>query len=306
LSKWTSGLSIVNPATNIPYGGSGSFDQNYTGGSAVYFDATTGILIQLYHGEQWFGGSGAPFYSAHGLAYSKDFGNHWTKLGEVVSPQSARVNNGANCQAEVGTGSLVVEGSYLYDYFTDTQAGCGSLYLSVARAPIASVIAAAQAGAPFTSGSGTLFMKYTGSGTWNGNGVTDLANPQNGGGASTQIGPASVNAFEPVVRYNSYLSEYLLCYSNDFTDIECSWSADGLTGWTSPQVIVSGGSAPPNALYYPSLLNTGGGDPQALGQSFSLFWVQPFGNWSNSNLNSAVLSIGERPPPPVLNQPTVN
>ena len=305
LNTWSSGLTLDTPTTNIPFGGSGAFDQNYTGGGAVYYDSTTGILVQLYHGEQWFGGSGSPFYSAHGLAYSTDFGNHWTKLGEVVSPQSARVNNGSNCQAEVGTGSLVVVGSYLYDYFTDTSAGCGSLYLSVARAPIASVVAAAQAGTTFTSGPGTLFMKYTGNETWNGDGVTDLANPQNGGGASTQIGPTSVSALEPVVRYNSYLSQYLLCYSNDFTDIECSWSADGLTGWTSPQVIITGGSAPPNAIYYPSLFNTSGGDPQTLGQNFSLFWVQPFGTWSNSNLNSASLSVGQRPLPPILNQPIV-
>jgi hypothetical protein len=311
LNTWTSGLSSDAPATNISLGGSGAFDQNYAGGGAVYYDSASGYLIQLYHGEQWFGGSGSPFYAAHGLAYSTDFGSHWTKLGEVVSPQSARVNNGANCQSEIGTGTLLVVGSYLYDYFTDNATGCpGNLYLSVARAPIASVIAAAKSGTPFTSGAGTLFMKYTGNGTWNGNGVTDLANPQNGGGASTQIGPTPLNGgvvLEPNVRYDSYLSKYLLCYSNDFTDIECSFSADGVTAWTAAQAIITGGSYSSNAIYYPTLFNTGGGDPQTLGQTFSVFYVEPLFNppWTNTNLYSTTLNVGQQPLPPVLAQPTV-
>ena len=184
LNTWTSGISLDTPATNIQFGGSNAFDQNYVGGGAVYYDSASGYLIQMYHGENWFGGSGGgPSYAALGLAYSTDFGNTWNKLGEVISPQSARVNGGVDCQADVGVGTLLVVGSYFYAYYTDTPTNCGNLALAVARAPIATVIAAAEAGTPFTSGIGTLFMKYTGSGTWNGDGVTDLANPQNGGGS---------------------------------------------------------------------------------------------------------------------------
>lgn len=297
LNSWASGLIRDTPAANLSYGSSGAFDQNYAGGGAIYYDSASGYLIQLYHGEQWFGGSGSPFYSTHGLAYSTDFGNHWTKLGEVVSPQSARVNGGAKCQAEIGTGTLLAIGSYLYDYFTDTGTGCSHPYLSVARASITSVIAAAKAGTPFTEGAGSLFMKYTGDGTWNGDGVTDLANPQNGGGASTRIGPTPLNGgdvLEPNVRYDSYLNNYLLCYSNNFIDIECSFSPDGITAWTSPQAVVTGGSESSNAIYYPTLLNTRGGDPQVLGQSFSVFYVAPFFNptWTKTKLYSTELSVG--------------
>jgi hypothetical protein len=294
LNTWTSGLNLDTPTTNIQFGGSNSFDENYVGGGAVYYDSASGYLIELYHGEQWFGGGGSPFYAAHGLAYSTDFGANWHKLGEVVSPQAAWESGGTDCQSEIGNGTLTVVGSYLYDYITDQATGCpGSLYTTVARASISAVIAAAEAGTPFTSGPGTLFMKYTGSGTWNGDGVTDLANPQNGGGASTQIATVSSGEIlEPNVRYDSYLNDYIMVYSNLFTDVEAQTSPDGLS-WGNTQVLVSGGSYPTNTIYYPTLFNASGGDPQTLGQDFLLLWVQPLLDpaWTNTNLYSAPLSV---------------
>ena len=267
-------------------------DENYTGGGAVYDDtAVSGYYFHIYHGEQHYGGSGSPFYSALGLAYSNSLTGPWTKLGEVISPQAAWVNGGSNCQAEVGTGTLLVVGSYFYVYYTDTASGCtGYVQLAVARASISSVRAAVVAGPSAfpTSGPGTLFMKYTGSGTWNGDGVTDLANPQDGGGAfSTLLTLGSGEILEPNVRYDSYLGTYILAYSHSFTDVEISFATDGLA-WGTPTVVVGGGTYPTNSIYYPSLFNTGGGDPQTLGQYFSVFYVEPFNSpsegWSGTNL----------------------
>ncbi len=107
------------------------------------------------------------------------------------------------------------------------------------------------------------------------------------------------------MRYDSYLNEYILAYS-DFYNIVLMTSPDGLT-WSNSQNVVTGGGDPPNAVNYPSLFNTsGGGDPQVLGQNFSLIYVAPFGTWSNSNVYSVAISVGSRPAPPVLNQPVVN
>jgi hypothetical protein len=309
LNTWTSGLSLNAPTTNLAYGGANSFDQNYAGGQAVYYDSASGYLIELYHGEQHFCGfncGGSPSYSALGLAYSTDFGNNWHKLGEVISPQSAWTNGGVNCQADVSMGTLLVVGSYLYTYYDDNGTGCSGEQLAVARASISSVVAAAVAGTPFTSGPGTLFMKYTGSGAWTGNGVTDLANPQNGGGAFAAIAtdPNGGGIYMPSVRYDTYLNQYILAYSN-FDEAVLMTSSDGLT-WGNSQNIVTGGGAPPNAIFYTTLFNTSGGDPQVLGQNFSVFYVAPFGTWSNSNLYSVAISVGSRPAPPVLNQPVVN
>ena len=298
LNTWSSGLSIVNPSTNIPLGGSGAFDNNYVGGGAVYFDSTSGILLQLYHGEYWFGGGGSPFYSAIGLAYSTDFGVHWHKLGEVISPQSSRVNGGVNCQAEVGNGTLLVVGSYFYAYYTDMPSGCSSYpQIAVARASISSVIAAAVAGTPFTSGPGTLFMKYTGSGAWTGNGVTDLANPQNGGGAFVTVATdgAGNGQYEPNVRYDSVSNSYIMVYAT-ITGINAQTSTNGLT-WGNQQTIKSGGGGfgSSTQYYYPTLFNTSGGDPQALGTNFSVFYVYPFNppgsGWSASSVYSTALSV---------------
>jgi hypothetical protein len=198
-----------------------------------------------------------------------------------------------------------VVGSYFYDYFTDSSSSCtGYEHLAVARAPISAVIAAAKAGTPFTSGPGTLFMKYTGNGTWNGNGVNDLANPQNGGGASATIATVSSGEIlEPNVRYNSYLGKYVLAYSNLFTDIELAFSSDGLS-WGSPTVVVSGGSQPSDEIYYPSLFNTDGGDPQVLGQNFTVVYDRPLSwSWANASVYSTEISVsgGTAPPPPPSN-----
>lgn len=303
LNTWSSGLSVVNGSSgNISLGGSGAFDQNYAGGGAVYDDtAVSGFYFHLYHGEQWFGGSGSPFYAALGLAYSNSLTGPWTKLGEVISPQSARVNGGANCQAETGVGELMPVGSYFYAYYTDTATGCVSLGIAVARASISAVRAAVVAGTPFTSGPGTLFMKYTGSGTWTGDGVTDLANPQNGGGAFTKIVTDSGGAgsYIPNVRYNSASNSYIMVYSfvnnaNTTSQINAQTSTDGLS-WGNQQTLVTGGSGfPPggtNMIYYPTLLNTSGGDPDTLGANFSVFYVKPFGTWSGTALYSTALSV---------------
>ena len=300
LNVWSSNSIVNGSAGNIPLGGAGAFDQNYAGGGAVYDDtAVSGFYFHMYHGEQWFGGSGSPFYAALGLAYSNNLSGPWTKLGEVISPQSARVNGGTNCQAETGVGTLLVVGSYFYSYYTDTATGCVSLGIAVARAPIAAVRAAVVAGTPFTSGPGTLFMKYTGGGNWNGDGVTDLANPQNGGGAFTQIVTDSggQGSYIPNVRYDSVSNSYIMVYiaGNSTSQINAQTSTDGLT-WGNQQTLKSGGGGfgSSTQIYYPTLFNTSGGDPQTLGANFSVFYVQPFnppGGWANSSVFSLALSI---------------
>ena len=187
-----------------------------------------------------------------------------------------------------------MELSGIEPYYPDTPTGCiNGEQFAVARASISAVRSAVEAGQAFTSGPGTLWMKYTGSGTWNGDGVTDLANPQNGGGAFVALATDfnGIGIYTPQVRYNSYLSQYVLAYSN-FDDIVLMTSSDGLT-WGNAQNIVTGGGVPPNGNFYPTLFNTSGGDPETLGQDFSVFYVYPFGDWSNTSLYSVALTASE-------------
>ena len=101
----------INTTSNIPKGGTNDFDRNYAGGGTVYYDSATGILIHLYHGEHWLTSSYFPFYGAMGIAYSRNLGQTWDKLGEVISPQTARTST---CQVDPGAGTLVPRHRWLF------------------------------------------------------------------------------------------------------------------------------------------------------------------------------------------------
>ena len=45
LNTWSSGLSLVNPSTNFSLGSTSSWYRDYIGGSAVYYDASSGYPI---------------------------------------------------------------------------------------------------------------------------------------------------------------------------------------------------------------------------------------------------------------------
>lgn len=294
LNNLQANLTKITTSTNLSLGASGAFDQNYAGGSAIYNDVADGILIMVYHGEFWYSPpSGSPFYASLGLAYSTDHGANWNKLGQIISPQTAR---SGSCQVDTGVGTLLVVGSYFYVYYDDEGSGCdtSNFNVAVARAPISSVIAAAMAGTPFTSGAGTLFMKYTGSGTWTGNGVTNLASPASGGGAFTPLFTGN-SAWVPTVVWDGAVNEYAMAYSAAWNGIGLRFSPDGLS-WDAERLIVnSGGMTPPNAVFYPALLNTAGGDPENLGPQFYAYYVDPFGDWTTSNLKRVSLTTAEEP-----------
>lgn len=273
----TTTISKITIATNIARGASGSFDQNYAGGGALYFDAKSNLLLQLYHGEYWYSPtSGTPFYAGLGLAYSADHGTTWHKLGQVIAPQTARANN---CQIDVGPGTLVSKGDgYLYVYYNDMGTNCSGFQMATARAPLSALIAAAQAGAPFTSGAGTVFKKYY-NGSFSQPGVTDLANPQNGGGAFSTIFPCSGTCWDPNVAYVSTINQYAMVYDNGWNSINITFSQDGISNWNTTTTVTPAGN-PNNTYYYPTLLNTAGGNPLVLGSSFYIYYVNPFGDWS--------------------------
>lgn len=292
-----SNLVLINTTTNLQKGAAGAFDQNYAACGAVYKDSATGILLCSYHGEFWYAPpNNDPFYAGLGIAYSSDNGVTWHKLGQVISPQTTRTGN---CQVDTGVGTLVVKIiggiQYFWDYYLDEASGCngGNFNITIAQAKVSDVIAAAQAGIPLTSGPGTLFKKLC-SGAFTCNGVNDLANPAAGGGAFDNLPGLTTNTYyTPAVAYNSFLNQYVLTYSNSFASIEMRISTDGVGKvFGPPTTVVSGGGVPPNGLFYPSPLNTNGGDPTILGNQFQIYWVDNFGNWSASNLVRSMITVG--------------
>ena len=283
----------------IAQGKGRAFDRDYAGGGTVYYDASSGILIHMYHGEYWYrAGTAIPFYAGLGLAFSTDMGATWHKLGEVISPQAVRTGN---CNPDVGSGTLVPVGGYLYAYYTDIGTRCATTdEPALARASISSVIAAARSGKPFTSGAGNLFQKYY-DGSFTEPGVMDLANPGHGGGAFSSLWTAGSDGWPSsiTVSYDSYRQQYVAAYVGGWksgsSGLYLRFSADGII-WGEPTEVVKD-----SAAFYPTLLNTNGGDPNALGARFYLYYVSPFPNFSSSLALDRIqitLSGGIAAPPP--------
>jgi hypothetical protein len=197
---------------------------------------------------------------------------------------------------DVGGGTLLPVGDYLYTYYTDEGAGCNgnNFETALARAKISDVIAAAQAGIPFTTGAGALWKKYY-NGDFTENGVTDLANPAAGGGAFTHLFVTSSGAWWNTVAFDKVTSQFVMAYAAGWTGIAIRFSKDGIT-WSAPTQIVSGTEIEDGkSVYYPSLLNTDGGDPETLGSSFYVYYVSPFGDWSKSSLDRVKVTLGDGP-----------
>jgi hypothetical protein len=284
LNSFATNLQMITTTTQIPLGGSGAFDQNYAGVGTVYYDATDNIVIGMYHGEYWYGGG--PFYAGLGLAVSHDLGVTWTKLGQVISPQTARTGN---CQVDVGSGTMVPHpDGYFYTYYADEATGCTGFNLAVARAKISDVIAAAVNGA---LPSGNLWLKYF-NGAFTEPGVTDRNNPAAGGGAFTTLFNTSGNAWFPSVAFDSSLGQYVMAYLAGWTGVALRFSTDGIT-WSSATQVVNGGTDPSggNAIFYPTVVNTSGGDPNILGAQFHVYFVNPFIDWSQSNLKRVKITL---------------
>jgi hypothetical protein len=280
-------------------GGRGSFDHDYAGGGAIYYDAPSGILIQLYHGEYWYGGGSVawlPAYTSLGIAISKDLGKTWRKLGQVISGAAPRTNR---CQNDIGNGSLVHKSDgYLYVYYTDLAAPCNNASIGLARAKLDDIVSAAQAGA-FPGGSGAVFMKYS-NGSFGQPGVINPSKPALGGGSFTPMfsnGGSGAPAMS-TVAYDRAIQQYVMTYmvdwkNNDEMKVAIRFSPDGIQ-WSNATVLNLG-----NSPFYPSLLNTNGGDPNILGPQFYIYYVNPFPGISTQNLMRARITLsGDSPPPP--------
>jgi hypothetical protein len=237
----------------------------YMGGGPVYQVPAgmtgAGNLLATYHGEL----PVDALYAALGLAASTDNGLHWTDLGEIIRLNQAYALGLDGF--EIGDGPLVLspDGKYFYLYFPDWMAN-GTLHttnaggvstttnVSVARAPVASVLEAAFGSARPHA---VPFEKfYTGS--WH-------LQPGSGG-ASTDIIPRSQYSGYLDIHYNSALHRYMMIISND-TTFAYAESIDALH-WTLP--IALGDFGPIAA--YPTAVGLGD-DPHVLEKKFFVYFT---------------------------------
>jgi hypothetical protein len=266
--------SSPDPGVNPNYSSYG-----YMGGGPVYQVPAgmtgAGNLLATYHAEL----PNDALYAALGLAASTDNGLHWTDLGEIIRLNQAYAV-GLDLW-EIGDGPLVLspDGKYFYLYFPDwiangTPHATSTTNVSVARAPVASVLNAAFGSArPHT----VAFEKFY-EGSWH---------LQPGiGGASTDLNPRSAYRGYLDIHYNRALQRYVLIISDDM-DFAYSESIDGLT-WTIPTLL---GTFGPIAAY-PTAVGFGD-DPHVLGKSFYVYFTHlptDGTGWTNGALRRLTLS----------------
>jgi hypothetical protein len=236
----------------------------YIGGGPVFQvpPGMTGVgnLIVGYHAEL----PSNTLYAVHGLAASWDNGLHWTDLGEVVRPNQSFAPLLAPGFDEIGDGPLVLspDGKYFYFYFPDWPAAAtATTKVSVARAPVASVLEAAFGSThPHT----VPFEKFY-QGSWN---------LQPGiGGASTDLNPNARYQGYLDVHYNSALHRYVMITSDD-THFAYYESIDGLS-WTNA-IFLGAFANPENGsgtiAPYPTSVGLGD-DPSILGKTFYIYYL---------------------------------
>ena len=261
-----------DPAVNPAYA---SYD--YIGGGPVYKVPQglpgEGKLLMVYHAE-------IPtittqsFYSILALAASSDDGLSWTDLGEII-----RLNQAYRTDLDgydIGDTNIVPspDGKEFYIYFSDwlangtTHWNNGVIILpgtltaiSVARAPIASVLTAAFGAKPHAV---RFSKRYSG---WN--------YEQGLGGYSTDQNVPSGYVGSLQVRWNTHLHRYQE-FINQGVLIAYSESPDGLT-WSQPTILYDFRTDPNQPTTYVAPVGLGE-DPSLLGQQFDILYTYIPGN----------------------------
>lgn len=233
----------------------------YLGGGRIYLVPAgmpgAGNLLDVYHAEI---NTNTSFYSLLGLAVSSDDGLHWTDLGEIIRPNQPYQADLAGF--DIGSPRLVdsPDGQYFYVYFPDwiangTAQPTTATIVSVARAPIASVLEAAFGEIPHAA----AFEKYY-QGAWNEPGI---------GGLSTDLNPTAGYAGSANVAFDSTLNRYVMI-TDDTQHIAYAESADGLI-WTLP-VLLGQDENSQTSFNYAVPIGTGD-DPNVLGKQFYVFFT---------------------------------
>ena len=222
-----------------------------------------GKLLMVYHAE-------IPtittqsFYSVFALASSSDEGLSWTDLGEIV-----RTNQAYRADMDgydIGDANLVPspDGKYLYIYFADWLANGTTHwlttinFLSLARAPISSVLEAAF---NTTHPHALAFEKrYDG---WN--------LDQGLGGYSRDLFPGGAAYWGPLrVNWNADLKRYQ-AFINNGNLIAYAESPDGLN-WSLPAVLKDFSNDPNQPGFYVTPIGLGD-EPHVLGKQFYVMYT---------------------------------
>jgi hypothetical protein len=291
-------------AISAPYGCTGlirpggdpngyTFDVNYAGGGpvlAVTSASGQAGVLHVYHGEFHGGtcGTGTCTYASLGMAFSKDGGATFQKLGEIVQAYATRnAQFNAGTFTQLGGGTLVLADAngnhianlatadpstvYLYVFFYDADpsaaAPCNTgQCLAVARAQLSAVLTAAFAGN--TAIFPQLFSKFYNN-SWTQPATSGDPNAALNSGHYTPV-IAATGAF-PSVIYDSATQQFVIAYAAaNHTSIMVQHGSS-LLSWSGPVATgtITDGS---NALLYPTLVGEGSDPTTSSGEPW-LFYL---------------------------------
>jgi len=258
---------------------------DYIGGGPLYQVPAgkpgAGNLLLVYHAE-------IPtiktqsFYSVLGLAASTDEGMSWTDLGEII-----RVNQGYRTDMDgfdIGDSSLVLspDGKYFYLYFPDwlangtTHWGNTVNSISIARAPVDAVLAAAFGSTPHA----IAFQKFYDG--WN---VEQAL-----GGYSRDLYPQTSYGGNLQVAYNADLKIYQALI-NAGVVVYYTDSPDGMN-WSPLALLYDFRNEKDQPSVYVAFAGMGS-DPSVLGNEFYIFYTKypnTGAGWGGATVNRFTVS----------------
>jgi hypothetical protein len=274
----------------------GDYDRDYAGGGPIYVlggpgyslkgtidlsNDETAFLILLYHGEYHpDAGKGLPFYGVSALAVSRDHGNGFVKIGEILSPHSTLDETAATGLSVTADGALVEaddngypvadsradrEQTYIYCLFSDRVIPNSPSGFSLARITKRDFIDAVL------KGQAPVFKKYYRPSAAGAASRSDFFTEPGIGGNSTFVVTQPGNYIAtPQVRLARALHKFVLVYPQNQNSVWIRF-ADNLFEWSAAQPLYVA-SDRVTKVFYASAVGRGH-DPTILGSDFYVYFV---------------------------------
>jgi hypothetical protein len=274
----------------------GDYDRDYAGGGPIYVlggpgyrlkgtidrrNDETPLLILLYHGEYHpDAGKGLPFYGVSALAVSRDHGDGFVKIGEILSPHSTLEETAATGLSVTADGALVEaddngypvadsradrEQTYIYCLFSDRVIPNSPSGFSLARVTKKDFIDAVL------KGQTPVFKKYYRPSAAGAASRGDFFTEPGIGGNSTFIVTQPGNYIAtPQVRFAKALHKFVLVYPQNQNSVWIRF-ADNLFEWSAAQPLYVASDRVAK-VFYASAVGRGH-DPTILGSDFYVYFV---------------------------------
>jgi hypothetical protein len=262
------GAQNVADIKNLPAG------YTWQGGGPVYVDPTSGVELQMLHFERYLPNA-APlhYYTDLHLGRVDPVTNQTTYLGPIITANLTWTQaNTLGTSIDMGAPTFVPRDGYLYVYFRDYLSGTTN-DVAVARAPIADVVAAAQAGTV------SPWAKYY-NGAWNSSAL---------GGLSTNVyDTGQHDLWSPTTAYDQALGSTLIVSPVSPNQEVLTSSVDGMTNWTAPIPLFSD---PDHFNAYMTLVPTGDNSFYV----YYLQWNSLSQDWSNAQVLRRTITCSAAP-----------